>query len=105
MNSRRNTNTVKIGNIKIGSGEPIMVQSMLNTSTMDTDASVEQAIKIIKNGGELVRITAQGVKEANNLKNISQKLHDLAYDVPLSADIHFVPKAALISAKYSTFLL
>ena len=100
MNSRRNTNTVKIGNIKIGSGEPIMVQSMLNTSTMDTDASVEQAIKIIKNGGELVRITAQGVKEANNLKNISQKLHDLAYDVPLSADIHFVPKAALISAKY-----
>jgi len=100
MNTRRQTNTVKIGNIKIGSNEPIMIQSMLNTSTMDTDASVAQSIRIIKNGGELVRITAQGVKEANNLKNISDKLHALGYNVPLSADIHFVPQAAIVSAKY-----
>ena len=100
MNKRRQTNTVTIGNTKIGSNEPIMIQSMLNTSTMDTDASVAQAIRIIKNGGELVRITAQGVREANNLKHISDKLHTLGYNVPLSADIHFVPKAAMVSAKY-----
>ncbi len=97
---RRKTTTVKIGNIILSSEEPVIVQSMLNTSTMDTKACVEQAIRIIEAGGQLVRITAQGVKEAENLQNIHRELCKRGYNVPLSADIHFVPAAALVAAKY-----
>lgn len=97
---RRKTTTVKIGNLTLSSGHPVMVQSMLNTSTMDTEACVAQAIRIIEAGGSLVRITAQGVKEAENLKNIHAALRAKGYDTPLSADIHFTPDAALVAARY-----
>lgn len=97
---RRKTTAVKIGNIVMSSEHPVVIQSMLNTLTMDTDACVEQSVRIIEAGGQLVRITAQGVKEAENLKNIRAKLSARGYDTPLSADIHFTPDAALVAAHY-----
>lgn len=97
---RRKTTTVKIGNIVISSEHPVVIQSMLNTSTMDTEACVEQSVRIIEAGGQLVRITAQGVKEAENLKNIRAALSARGYDTPISADIHFTPDAALVAARY-----
>ena len=97
---RRKTIAVKIGNLTLSSSHPVMVQSMLNTPTTDTEACVEQAIRIIEAGGSLVRITAQGVKEAENLKNIHAALRDRGYNTPLSADIHFTPDAALVAARY-----
>lgn len=95
---RRKTTAVQIGNLTLSSSHPVMVQSMLNTPTMDTEACVAQAIRIIEAGGSLVRITAQGVKEAENLKNIHAALRAKGYDAPLSADIHFTPDAALVAA-------
>ena len=97
---RRFVTPVKIGKVELASDRPVMVQSMLNTSTMDTEACINQAVEIIRAGGELVRITAQGVKEAENLKNIKEGLLARGYDTPVSADIHFVPEAAMISARY-----
>ncbi len=97
---RRKTNSVKIGQLQLSSDEPVMVQSMLNTPTLDTIACVEQAIRIIEAGGELVRITAPGVKEAENLKHIHAALRDRGYTTPLSADIHFVREAAMTAARY-----
>ena len=82
----------------MGSDYPVRIQSMLNTDTMDTEACVEQAIRIIEAGGELVRITAPGVKEAQNLKNIREELRRRGYTTPLSADIHFNPAAAIEAA-------
>ena len=97
---RKKTSNVRIGNINISSENPIMIQSMLNTSTSDTIACVEQAIRIIEAGGELVRITAPRVKDAENLKFISQELRSRGYTTPISADIHFLPEAAYIAAQY-----
>ena len=97
---RRKTLSVKVGNCSLSYDRPVVVQSMLNTSTMDTEACVEQAIRIIEAGGELVRITAQGVKEAENLKYIREELRRRGYSTPLSADIHFNPDAAVVAAKY-----
>lgn len=97
---RRKTLSVKIGDCVLSYDRPVVVQSMLNTSTMDTDACVEQAIRIVEAGGQLVRITAQGVKEAENLKNIREELLRRGYSTPLSADIHFNPEAAAVAAKY-----
>lgn len=97
---RRKTLSVNVGNCVFSYDRPVVVQSMLNTSTMDTEACVEQAIRIIEAGGQLVRITAQGVKEAENLKNIREELRQRGYFTPLSADIHFNPEAALVAAKY-----
>lgn len=97
---RRKTITVRIGNLVLSDSEPVMIQSMLNTSTMETEACVEQAIRIIDAGGQLVRITAQGVREAENLKNIHAALRARGYEAPVSADIHFTPDAALVAAKY-----
>ena len=77
-----------------------MVQSMLNTDTMNTEACVEQAIRIIEAGGKLVRITAPGVKEARNLENIHAELRRRGYTTPLSADIHFNPEAAIEAARH-----
>lgn len=97
---RRVTRQVKVGNTYIGGNSPILIQSMLNTMTMNTEECVEQAIKIVDAGGELVRITAQGVREAENLKNIREEFRRQGYSTPISADIHFVPEAALEAAKW-----
>ena len=97
---RRKTTAVKIGKVVLSSEQPVLIQSMLNTPTMDTEACVEQAIRIIRAGGQLVRITAPGVREAENLKHIHEELQARGYDTPLSADIHFTPEAALVAARY-----
>ena len=98
--SRRRTIAVKVGNIEIGGDNPIRIQSMANTDTNDTKASVEQALKIEQAGGELVRFTAQGVKEATNLEAIRSELRKKGAKAPLVADIHFNPKAAEVAALY-----
>lgn len=87
-----------IGELKIGGDSPILLQSMTSTSTMDTQATVEQVIRIVDSGAHLVRITAQNVKEAQNLALIKNELRKRSYHIPLVADIHFSPKAAEIAA-------
>ncbi len=91
---RRQSSVVNIGNVPLGGNNPIRLQSMTNTSTMDTESSVSQCIRIVQAGGEYVRLTAQGVREAENLKNIREQLSLQGYTTPLVADIHFNPKAA-----------
>ena len=91
---RRTAHNVQIGNLTMGSSQPIRIQSMANTNTNDTNGSVEQCIRIIKEGGELVRFTAQGIKEAKNLQAIRAELTRRGFRQPLVADIHFNPKAA-----------
>jgi (E)-4-hydroxy-3-methylbut-2-enyl-diphosphate synthase len=97
--SRYVTREITIGNLKIGGNQPIRPQSMTTTDTMDTDKSVEQSIRMIDAGCELVRLTAPSKKEAENLGKISDKLKSLGYHTPLVADIHFTPNAAEIAAK------
>jgi (E)-4-hydroxy-3-methylbut-2-enyl-diphosphate synthase len=92
------TREVKIGNLIIGGGHPIRVQTMTTTDTMDTEKTVEQVIKCIEAGAELVRITAPSKKEADNLANIKAALIAKGYHTPLVADIHFTPNAAEIAA-------
>lgn len=94
------TPTVRIGEISIGSKLPIALQSMTNTDTNDVDASVAQCIRVFDAGAHYVRLTAQGVKEAESLRLIKEKLVAKGYTKPLVADIHFNPQAALIAAKY-----
>lgn len=96
---RRKTVTVNVGIVNIGSNHSIKTQSMTTASTLDTNASVEEAIRIIDAGGELVRFTAPNTKEAENLENIKSAIRKKGYDTPFIADIHFVPKAALTAAK------
>lgn len=90
---------VQIGSIKLGGKQPIRVQSMTTTDTMDTEASIAQAIRMIEAGCELVRLTAPSKNEAENLLNIKNGLLQRGYDTPLVADIHFTPNAAEIAAK------
>ncbi len=97
--SRFNTREVMVGNIGIGGNNPIRVQSMTTTDTMDTIGTVEQSIRMIDAGSELVRITAPAVKEAKNLENIKNELRKRGYNTPLVADIHFKPDAAEIAAR------
>ena len=97
---RRAATDVHIGNVTLGDMHPIIVQTMTNTNTLDTENSVAQCERIIEAGGQLIRLTAQGVKHAENLKNIHQALRDKGHTVPLSADIHFNPRAAEAAAKY-----
>ena len=96
---RRISSETKIGNTPLGGKNPIRIQSMTNTNTNDTDASVTQIMKIIKAGGDYVRLTAQGVREAENLKTIKEEVRKLGYDTPLVADIHFNPRAAEAAAR------
>lgn len=93
------TREVKIGDLLLGNGHPIRVQTMTTTDTMNTLATVEQTIRCIEAGAELVRITAPSKKEAENLKVIRDELHKRGYKVPLVADIHFTPNAAEIAAR------
>ncbi|HMR41218.1 MAG TPA: (E)-4-hydroxy-3-methylbut-2-enyl-diphosphate synthase [Ignavibacteria bacterium] len=97
--SRYNTRVVNIGNIPLGGNNPIRIQSMTTTDTMDTHGTVEQSIRIIEAGGEYVRITAPSINEAKNLENIKKELRSRGYDTPLIADIHFTPNAAEVAAR------
>lgn len=97
---RRKTIPVRVGNTAIGGDNPIRLQSMTTTSTMDTTGCVEQAIRIIQAGGELVRLTTQGTREALNMKNISDALKARSYMTPLVADVHFNPAVADVAAQY-----
>jgi (E)-4-hydroxy-3-methylbut-2-enyl-diphosphate synthase len=100
MTNRRNSLEIDISGLKMGAENPIRIQSMTTTNTLDTEATIAQAIRIIKAGGELVRVTTQGSKEAENTKNIKKGLVDAGYNTPLVADIHFNPRAAEIAAIY-----
>jgi len=91
---------IEIGTVRIGGENPIALQSMTNTNTNDIEASVEQCIRVFDAGADYVRLTAQGVKEAENLRLIKQALQERGYNQPLVADIHFNPQAALVAAKY-----
>ena len=99
--SRRQANEVYVGATPLGGANPIRIQSMTNTNTNDTEACVEQAKRIIDAGGEYVRLTTQGVREAENLKNINASLREQGYNTPLVADIHFNPRAADAAALYA----
>lgn len=99
MYKRRKSSVVYIGNTPMGGDYPIRIQSMTNTSTLDTETSIRQCIRIIEAGGEYVRLTAQGVREAENLRAIKDGLRALGYQTPLVADIHFNPQAAEAAAK------
>ena len=96
---RLKTREVNVGGLLIGNFNPIRVQTMTTTDTMDTIATVEQTIRCIEAGAELVRITAPSKKEAENLLNIRNELHKRRYKTPLIADIHFTPNAAEIAAR------
>ena len=98
--SRRQATEVNIGATPMGGAHPIRIQSMTNTITMDTEACVEQAKRIIDAGGEYVRMTTQGVREAENMKNINIGLRSQGYDTPLVADVHFNPNVADVAAQY-----
>ena len=98
---RRQTTAVSIGNTSLGGEWPIRIQSMTTTPTTDTEASVAQAKRIADAGGEYVRLTTQGVKEAENLRNINAALRAEGYAVPLVADVHFNPKVAEVAALYA----
>ena len=98
--SRRKAHDVRIGGVTIGSARPIAVQSMTNTPTADTEASVAQTERIADAGAGIVRLTAQGRKEGENLENIVARLRADGYDTAVVADIHFVPEVASIAARY-----
>lgn len=96
---RFETRDITIGKLKLGGNNPIRVQSMTTTDTMDTQKSVEQSIRMIDAGCELVRLTAPSIKEAENLGKIREELTERGYDAPLVADIHFTPNAAEVAAR------
>ncbi len=95
---RRKSSVTNVGNVGIGGDNPVRIQSMNNTSTLDTESSVAQALRIAKAGGEIVRLTTQGVREAENMTSIRKGLDEAGCDVPLVADVHFNPNAAFKAA-------
>jgi len=97
---RRETREVNVGNVGIGGNNPIRVQSMITCDTMDTEASIQQTMELANAGCEIVRITAPTVKDSRNLEKIVQGLHERGCDVPIVADIHFKPEAAMEAAKW-----
>ena len=97
---RRQTTTTHVGSVTIGSDSPIRVQSMTTTNTNDTEACISQALRIIRAGGELVRLTTQGVREAENMRNISYGLKKQGIMTPLVADVHFNARVADVAALY-----
>jgi len=97
--ARRKSWVVNIGNVALGGNNPIRLQSMTTTNTMDTGATIAQSIRMIEAGSEYVRITAPSINEANNLKNIKDGLRAKGYQTPIIADIHFTPNAAEIAAR------
>lgn len=99
--SRREAHEVNVGDTPLGGDNPIRVQSMTTTPTADTEACVDQAKRIIEAGGEYVRLTTQGVREAENLKNINARLREEGITTPLVADVHFNPHVADVAALYA----
>lgn len=97
---RRKSHEIHVGNIYIGGDNSIRVQSMTNTNTMDTEASVAQILRIAEAGGELVRLTTQGTREAENMSAIHDAVRLAGCEVPLVADVHFNPNVADVAAKY-----
>lgn len=97
---RRKSLEVTIGTLSLGGNNPIRLQSMTNTNTLDTEASVAQSLRIVDAGGDYVRLTAQGVREAENLQHIHAAIRKKGENVPLIADIHFNPRAAETAALY-----
>ena len=95
---RRPTIDVHVGTVTMGGNYPVVVQTMTSTNTLDTEGSVAQCERIIAAGADLIRLTTQGVREANNLREIHGQLREKGYDIPLSADIHFNPRAAEVAA-------
>ena len=98
---RRETTEVHVGALGMGGGNPVRIQSMTTTDTNDTEASVAQSERIIKAGGELVRLTTQGIREAENLKNINAGIRADGFSTPLVADVHFNPNVADVAARYA----
>lgn len=98
---RRKTVEVQVGNLPMGGDNPIRVQSMCTTSTMDTEGCIAQIKRIVDAGGEYVRLTTQGIREAENLKNIKDGLRRDGYTVPLIADVHFNANVADVAALYA----
>ena len=96
--SRRKSDEIHVGTVAMGGNNPIRVQSMTTTDTMDTEACVEQAIRIIEAGGELVRLTTQGTREAENMENIRRQLRARGFNTPLVADMHFNARVADVAA-------
>ncbi|KAA3599385.1 MAG: 4-hydroxy-3-methylbut-2-en-1-yl diphosphate synthase [Calditrichaeota bacterium] len=97
---RRPTRVVNVGDVPVGGNNPIRIQSMTISHTMDTEKTVKEAIELYEAGCEVVRITAPSLKEAQNLKNIREAIHKRGYKIPLVADIHFKPDAAMIAADF-----
>src|SRR5216110_1101093 len=97
---RRQTREVRVGNVGIGGGNPIRAQSMITCDTMDTEASIQETMELEAAGCEIVRITAPTVKDARNLEHIVKGLREYGCDVPIVADIHFKPEAAMEAAKW-----
>ena len=97
---RRKSSVTRVGNIEIGGNNPIRIQSMGTVDTNDTEGCVAQAKRIIDAGGELVRFTTQGTREAENMKNISARLKEDGYQTPLVADVHFTAHVADVAAQY-----
>lgn len=97
--SRLETRVVNVGDVPLGGSNPIRIQSMTTTDTMDTIATVEQTIRMVEAGCEYVRITAPSIKEAQNLSEIKKELHKRGCNVPLIADIHYTPNAAELAAR------
>ena len=98
---RRSSSPVQVGELQLGGDAPIRIQSMTTTNTNDTEACVGQAERIIKAGGELVRLTTQGRREAENLKNINARLREDGFNTPLVADVHFNANVADVAALYA----
>ena len=98
--NRRKSISVRVGSTAIGGDNPIRLQSMTTTATMDTQGCIEQALRIIEAGGELVRMTTQGTREAENMRFIREGLTARGYNTPLVADVHFNPAVADVAALY-----
>ena len=92
------SNQIHIGSLSLGGDAPIRLQSMTNTDTLDVEASVAQVIRIIEAGGDMVRLTTQGEKEAEALAIIKKEVWKAGFDTPLIADVHFNPKVAEFAA-------
>lgn len=97
---RQETSEVNIGGVPVGSNQPIRIQTMTDTNTTDTEATIEQIIRVVKAGADYVRVTVKGMSDAESLKEIKKELVDRGYNTPLIADIHFNPRLAEIAAQY-----